>query len=246
MQAEPQLPRDLAPHGVLRAAINLGNTVLAQRPDPGSDPTGVSVDLARALAVRLDVPVQFVVYDAAGKVFDGLANDDWDIAFLAIDSSRAEQITFSPPYLEIEGAFMARVDGPFQRCADVDRKGVKIAVGKGSAYDLFLSRSLVSAELERFPTSRESFSQFVAQELDVLAGVREVVKGFAASSPQLRVFPESFMTIRQAICLPKHRSTGERFVANFVEEMKAEGIVAASLERSGQTAATVAPPASEF
>jgi polar amino acid transport system substrate-binding protein len=246
MQADARLRHELAPQGVMRAAINLGNTVLAQRQSPGCEPTGVSVDLARALAARLAVPIQLVTYDAAGKVFDGLGRDEWDLSFLAVDSERAEQVTFSPPYLEIEGAYMARLDGPYKASADVDRTGVKVAVGNGSAYELFLSRTLQHAELLRFPTAKESFAQFIAQKLDVMAGVREVIKGFAASSSQLHVLPDSFMVIRQAMCLPKHRSTGAKFVAHFVEEMKAGGYVTASLERSGQRSATVAPPASEI
>jgi polar amino acid transport system substrate-binding protein len=243
-----QLARgQLAPGGVLRAAINLGNTVLAQRgADNGElsgELSGVSVDLARELAARLGVEVQFVTFDAAGKVFEALASNAWDVAFLAIDPTRGEQIAFTPPYVLIEGAYMVREASPLRRSEQVDRSGVRITVGAGSAYDLYLTRTLKEVQIERYATAAEAFEVFVTQGFDAAAGVRQVVSRYASTHEGLRVLDDSFMTIRQAMGVPKERADAASALAVFIEDMKANGSVADSLARSGQTAAAVAPPA---
>jgi polar amino acid transport system substrate-binding protein len=245
MAVDAQVLRELAPHGVLRAAINLGNTVLAQRSTTGGKLTGISVDLARELARTLKVPVELVTFDAAGKVFDALANDGWDVAFLAVDTARAKDIAFTPPYVLIEGAFVVRADASFETSADVDQLGVRIAVGKGSAYELYLTRSLKMARLERLATAKEAFALFIDQGLEAAAGVRQVVATFASTRDDLRVLDDSFMTIQQAMGVPKERTAAAAFLTRFIEQMKAQGRIAESLERSRQTAAKVAPAAAD-
>jgi polar amino acid transport system substrate-binding protein len=235
---------ELAPRGVLRAALNLGNTVLVQRAAESGDVQGVSVDLARELARRLGVPVEFFIFDAAGKVFEALASDAWDLAFLAIDPARAREIEFTAPYLLIEGAYVVRDGAPYKTSAEVDRPGVHVAVGKGSAYALYLGRNLQHAQLDLQPTGAEAFATFMDHGLEAAAGVRQVASAFAAKHAGLRVLDDSFMTIRQALGVPKARAAAIPFLAAFVEEMKSRGAIAESLLRSGQSGATVAPPAS--
>ncbi|WP_168791119.1 ABC transporter substrate-binding protein [Paraburkholderia aromaticivorans] len=244
LQQALQLAREqLAPGGVLRAAINLGNTVLAQRHADNGELSGVSVDLARELAARLGVEVRFVTFDAAGKVFEALASHAWDVAFLAIDPTRGEQIAFTPPYVLIEGGYMVRKESPLRRSEQVDRSGVRITVGAGSAYDLYLTRTLQEAQIERYATAAEAFASFMTQGFDAAAGVRQVVSRYASTHEGLRVLDDSFMTIRQAMGVPKDRTEAASALAVFIEDMKANGSVADSLARSGQTAAAVAPPA---
>lgn len=226
---------------MLRAAINLGNSVLAQRTAATGELQGVSVDLTRELGQRLGVPVEFVTFAAAGKVFDALASGGWDIAFLAADPARGQEIAFTAPYVVIEGAYMVRTKSAFAAPADVDRGDVRIAVGKGAAYELFLTRTLQHAQLVRAPTADAAFELFMNDGLDVAAGVKQVVLQYAQSRGGLRVMDKSFMAIEQAIGIPKARAAGIGYLAAFVEEMKRSGFVASSLQRSGQTAATVAP-----
>ena len=133
---------ELAPSGKLRAAINFGNPVLAQKDPATGEPSGVSVDLARELGRRLGVPVELVTFDAAGKVFDALKTGAWDVAFLAIDPARASEIAFTAPYVVIEGTYLVPADSPLRTIGDVDREGVRVAVGNKSAYDLYLTRTL--------------------------------------------------------------------------------------------------------
>ena len=239
----PGARSELAPTGKLRAAINFGNPVLAQKDPASGEPRGVSADLARELARRLDLPVEFVTYDAAGQVFDALKTGAWDIAFLAIDPARATEIAFTAPYVVIEGTYLVPADSPLRSIQDVDRDGVRVAVGNKSAYDLYLTRTLKRAQLVRVPTSPEAIDVFLKDKLEAAAGVKQPLRQFAKTHPNVRVMDGRFMAIEQALGTPKGREAGARFLREFVEEMKASGFVARGLEKSGQGDATVAPRA---
>jgi len=242
----PQVPAaarsELAPTGTLRAAINFGNPILAGKDPATGEPRGVSVDLSRELARRLAVPVQFVLYDAAGKVVEELKSGAWDVAYVAIDPARAVDISYSGPYVVIEGAYLVRQDSPIRANAEVDREGVRVAVGAGSAYDLFLSRNLKHAKLVRSPTSPAVVDLFVAQKLEVAAGVKQQLEADARRTPGLRLLEGRFMVINQAMGTPRARgNAGARYLREFVEEMKASGFVADALQRHRIEGAAVGP-----
>jgi polar amino acid transport system substrate-binding protein len=235
---------DLAPGGKLRAAINFGNSVLAQKDPAGGEPRGVSADLARELAKRLGVPIEFVTYEAAGKVFDAVKTGAWDIAFVAIEPVRAAEIEFSAAYVIIEGTYMVPKDSPLKTIADVDRPGVRIAVGLKSAYDLYLTRTIKNATIVRATAGggRAMIDLFNNDKLEAAAGVRQPLVAYAKDHPEVRVMDGHFMEIQQAMGTPKGRTAGAAYLRAFVEDVKASGFVADALKRSGQQA-TVAPPA---
>ncbi|WP_339433894.1 transporter substrate-binding domain-containing protein [Pseudomonas sp. EA_65y_Pfl2_P78] len=232
--------QDLAPEGVLRAAINFGNPVLAQQGTDGS-PQGVSVALAKALAKELNVRLEMITFDAAGKVFAALEEGVWNVAFLAIEPVREEQIAFSEPYVIIEGTYLVAADSSYQHVQDLDQSGLKIAVGKGAAYDLFLSRTLKHAQLERAATSAGAVDLYIEQSLDAAAGVRQPLEKVAADDSSYRVLDGAFTSIQQAMAVPRAREAGAAYVSAFVERKKAEGFVRAVLNDNGQTDVTVAP-----
>ncbi len=238
--APPEAVAQLAPMGSVRAAINYGNPLLARR-DADGTPRGVSVDLARALAQRLGVPLEFVIYTAAGKVVEGIASGAWDVAFYAIDPVRAADTDFSAPYLIIEGAYLVPQGSPIRRNEDVDRPGVRVAAAKGSAYDLYLSRALKQATLVHAPTSQQVTETLLAQRLDVAAGVRQQMQADAARVPGLRLLDGRFMEIRQAMAVPKGRPAGTAYVAEFVAQMKSSGFIAEALRRHGVEGVALAP-----
>ncbi len=217
--------------------------MLAQRDPAGGPARGVSGELARALAERLGVPIQYVGYDAAGKVTDAAKDDVWDVCFLAIDPVRGEGIAFTAAYVIIEGAYLVPQASPLKAVDDVDRSGVRVAVGKGSAYDLYLTRALKQATLVRATSSPAALDQFLTEKLEVAAGVKQPIVAFAAAHPETRVIPGRFMVIEQAMGTPKQRVAGVRYLKRFVEDMKASGMVARSLQASNQPDAAVAPAA---
>jgi polar amino acid transport system substrate-binding protein len=229
---------DLAPSGVLRAAINLGNPVLAQ--GTAAAPAGVTVDIARELGARLAVPVDLVCFDAARKSFEAMVQGDADICFLAIEPARAAEVAFTAPYVVIEGVFVVPADSGITTLAGVDRENVRIGVSKGSAYDLFLSRTLRQATVVR---AEDGIGVFRRQGLDAGAGIRQSVSDFVARNPGFRMIDERFMQIRQALGTTRTRAPGTvRFLAAAIEELKASGFIRDALRRSGQDSAIVAPP----
>ncbi|GIH14223.1 transporter substrate-binding domain-containing protein [Rugosimonospora africana] len=238
MEIATAVAEDLAPTGALRASINLGNPVLAQgTPDA---PSGVTVDLARQIGARLGVPVEFLCFDAARKSYEAMATGRADICFLAIEPAREAEVAFTAPYVVIEGVFAVPEDSDLTGVADVDRPGVRIGVKRGSAYDLFLSRTLAHATVVR---GDEGVDVFRAEGLEAAAGIRQPMTAFVAAHPGVRLIPERFMQIQQAVGTTRSRRPETvAFLADLIEELKAGGFVAESLRRSNQPDATVAPP----
>jgi polar amino acid transport system substrate-binding protein len=222
----PDAFKELAPTGKLRAAINFGNGVLS-----------------RELAKRLNVPLEFVTFEAAGKAFEAAKDNKVDVLFVAIEPVRAADVEFSPPYVLIEGTYMVLRESPLKEIADVDRAGVRIAIGRGSAYDLYLTRTLKNATLVRAATGGccAMIDQFRAEKLEAVAGVRQPLVEYAKSHPDVRVMDGRFQEIRQAMGTPKGRLAAAAYLGIFVEEMKASGFVADALKRSNQPDAQVAP-----
>ncbi|WP_459615822.1 transporter substrate-binding domain-containing protein [Bordetella sp. 2513F-2] len=239
---DPVIEQAFAAGGAVRAAINLGNPILAGRDPASGEAAGVSVDLARAFADSLGVPLDLVVFDAAGKSVEAVTQGRADIGFFAVDPVRGAGISFMAPYVLIEGAYLVRRDSPLQRNDEVDRPGTRVAVGKGSAYDLHLTRELKHAQILRAPASPAVVAAFLEQGLEVAAGVRQQLEADARRQPGLRLLPGRFMVVQQAMGCPKSfPPAAVRFLADFVERMKAEGFVAQALARHGIQGASVAP-----
>ena len=230
-----------APSGTLRASINLGNPVLAALDPATGQPIGVSVDLATEFAKRLGVPLQLVAVNSAGASVENVEQGKADIGFFAVDPKRGQEIAFTKPYVLIEGFYLVRDGSPIATNEQVDQTGVTVAVGKGSAYDLFLTRELHHATLVRIPTSPAVVQGFLDQHLDVAAGVKQQLEKDAAGKNGLRILDQRFMVIRQAMGVPKAKGVdAAAYLSKFVEEMKASGFVAASLARHQIAGAVVA------
>lgn len=231
------IAEDLAPEGTLRASINLGNPILAQ--GTATAPSGVTVDIAREVGARLDVPVEFLCFDAARKSLEAMATGKADLCFLAIEPVREAEVAFTAPYVVIEGVYAVPSDSGFATVADVDSPGVRIGVNQGSAYDLFLTRTLEHATLVR---GDAGVDELRAQGLQVVAGIRQPIQGYVATHPDLRLIDEGFMQIRQAVGTARtRRPETVRYLRDLVEELKASGFVADALRRANQPDSVVAP-----
>jgi polar amino acid transport system substrate-binding protein len=230
----------VAPEGILRTAINLGNAVLAGR-DTSGKPIGVTVDLACELGRQLGVPVALQPYEKAISSVEAVSDGAADIGFFAIDPKRGESILFSPAYVLIEGCYAVREESSLQSIHEVDRKGHRIVVGQGSAYDLHLTRAIREATLVRVATSQAVVDNFLTIGADIAAGVREQLQLDLARVRGLRLITEPFMVIEQAMGCPKGRgSDAHAALSRFVEWAKASGFVQQALLRHGQTGARVA------
>ena len=240
-QTGESMMKVFAPSGTLRASINLGNPVLASIDPATGKPVGVSVDLASALAGRLGVPLQLVAVGSAGASVDNVNQNKADIGFFAVDPKRGQEISFTRPYVLIEGFYLVRDTSPISSNDQVDQAGVTIAVGKDSAYDLFLTRELHHAKIVQIPTSPAVVQGFLDQHLDVAAGVKQQLEADAAKVGGLRMLDQRFMLIRQAMGVPKSKGDeAAAYLSKFVEDMKVSGFVAASLARHGIAGAALA------
>ena len=240
-QTSESIVKVFAPGGELRASINLGNPVLASIDPATGNAVGVSVDLATELARRLGVPLQLVVVKSAGASVDNVNQDKADVGFFAVDPKRGQEISFTKPYVLIEGFYLVRDASPITSNNQVDQPGVTVAVGKDSAYDLFLTRELHRAKIVRIPTSPAVVQDFLNQHLDVAAGVRQQLESDAAKAGGLRLLDQRFMVIRQAMGVPKAKGDeAAAYLSTFVDDMKASGFVAASLAHHQIAGAVVA------
>ncbi|MFJ9977467.1 transporter substrate-binding domain-containing protein [Streptomyces cyaneofuscatus] len=243
-QIAPALVPAFAPDGTLRASINLGNPILAQRGPEGGEPVGVSVDLAYAFGQRLGVPVELVVFEKAAASVEAVKAEKADLGFFAVDPARSEGLLFTAPYVLIEGSYLVRESSALAGNGEVDVEGTRISVGSGSAYDLFLTRAIEAAEIVRLQGAPAALAALREGEVEVAAGIRQLLEGEARRAPGVRVLPGRFMVIQQAMGIPAARGTAaQEALASFVEEMKASGFVADALERHGIEGALVAPAA---
>jgi len=240
----PSLVAVFAPTGVLRASINLGNPILAGCDPSSGAPTGVSVDLARAFAQRLGVDVELKVFEKAAASVEAVRGEEADIGFFAIDPARSEGLRFTAPYVLIEGSYLVPAGSALKVNEEVDVGGNRVAVGSGSAYDLFLTRELKAAQIERVAGAKGVMQALRAGQVQVAAGIRQVLEAEAAADAGLRMLPGGFMVIQQAMGTPASRGAqAGAALATFVEEMKAGGFVAEALARHKVHGASVAPAA---
>jgi len=226
----------------VRVAINYGNAVLAQRNSETGKLTGVSVDIAEELGRRLGLPLALIPFDAAGKVSAAATKDIWDVAFLARDPERAHAISFTAAYVVISGNYVVRKDSPLSAPDQVDHEAVRIAVSAQSIYDLFLTRTLKHAKILRAGSPPEAAALFRSEHLEVVAGVKSAMLQLTVGDPTLRMIPEAFMAINQAMGTPAGRTAGAAYLNTFVEDIKSSGFVSQVLARNGQIDASVAPP----
>ena len=243
-EVPPLAKFDLAPSGTLRAGINFGNVLLTGKDPKSGEPRGVAVDLARELGRRLGVPVEIVPFDSAGAMADAVKTGKWDVAFLAAEPQRANEIAFTAAYAEIEATYLVPAGSALRSIADVDRPGVRIAVASQSAYDLYLSRTLKNANLVRVP-GVNAYETFLSQKLDALAGLRPLLLTDSEKLPGSRVLEGRFSTVQQAIGTQKAREAAAKYLRDFAEDVKASGFVARSIDKHAVRGLAVAPAAAK-
>ena len=237
----PDTQRDIAPTGKLRVGLNYGNFLLVLKDKPDGTPQGIAPDLARELAKRLEMAIEFVKFDAAGKLADGVKSGAWDVAFLGNEPQRAAEIAFSPAYLEIPVTYLVPAGSPIKTLAEVDRKGVRIAVADKSAYHLFMMRELKSAELVSADGIEGSYKLFIDSKLDALAGLKPRLLTDQQKIPGSRILEGQLTAVQQSIGAPKGREAAARYLKEFAADVKKSGFVAGLIERHKVPGVSVAP-----
>ncbi len=224
---------ELAPSGTLRAGINMANGLLVTGSTAAGEPSGVAPDMAREIARRLDVAIAYVPFASPSEVANAAGSDAWDIALIAAEPARAESIAFSAAYVEIEATYLVPESASLRIAEDVDRPGRRIAVSAGTAYDLYLTRSLKHAELQRTDSQAGAVALFVAGKLDALAGLRPALNRQVEELPGTRILDGRFTAVQQAIGTKPGNLAAAAFLQEFVAEAKASGLVARLIERHG-------------
>jgi polar amino acid transport system substrate-binding protein len=240
----PQAIAELAPRGVLRAAINMGNFLLVTGRTPSGDPSGVSPDMAAAVAARLGVPVTFVPYARPGEIADDAEKDAWDIGNIGAEPQRAAVVNFTAAYCEIEATYLVPAGSPIRGVDEIDQPGRRVAVTARSAYGLWLENNYKRGELLQFASADEAIKAFADHKLDAYAGLRPGLIDVAAKLPGSRILDGQFTAVQQAVGTPKKNAAGFAFLKDFVEEAKRNGLVASLIARHGvEGRLSVAPPA---
>lgn len=232
---------ELAPTGVLRAGINLSNFLLVTGRGPRGEPEGVAPDLARGIAQRLGVSVSYVPFAGPGDLADAAEQNVWDVALIGFEPSRAETITFSPAYVEIEATYLVPHGSSLKTIADVDAPGIRIAVNARSAYDLWLTRHIVHAKLARADGLDAAFRLFRDEGLEALAGLRPGLMANVEALPGARILEGKFTAVQQAVGTARSNAAGATFLRDFVEDAKSSGLIQNLIDRHRVRGLSVAP-----
>jgi polar amino acid transport system substrate-binding protein len=226
-----QIVAELAPTGVLRAAINMGNFLLVTGKTASGDPSGVAPDMAAEIAKQLGVPVRYVPYERPSTLADAAGTNAWDIGLIGAEPQRAAKIAFTDAYCEIEATYLVHPNSPFNSVADVDKPGVRISVRRGAAYCLWLERNIKQATVMSFEAADAPLNQFIAEKLDALAALKPGLLDDIKKVPGGKILPGHFMTVQQAIGTGKPNTAGAKFLQEFVTGAKKSGLVARLIEK---------------
>ncbi|HZN26296.1 MAG TPA: ABC transporter substrate-binding protein [Burkholderiales bacterium] len=234
----------LAPTGKLRVGVNMSNFLLTRTDAATQQPAGVAVDLGRELGRRLGVPVEIIPYPNPGALADAAKSGVWDVGFLGAEPQRANEIDFTAAYVEIEATYLVPAGSPLKSIGDVDREGIRISVPTKSAYELYLTRTLKHAQLVHEKGADNAFRRFVDDKLDALAGLKPRLVTDCDNLKGSRILDGRFTAVQQAAGTPKGRDVGAQYLREFVEDIKASGLVARTIDANGVRGLTVAAKAS--
>ena len=237
------LRSEFAPTGTLRVGLNMSNFLLTRTDAASGKPLGVAHDLGTELARRLGLPVEFVPHPNPGALADAANKNVWDVGFLGAEPARANEIDFTPAYVEIDSTYLVPPGSPLKTVDDVDRKGIRIIVPNKAAYELYLTRTIKNAELVREPGGDACFKRFIDEKFDALAGLRPRLVSDQAKLPGSRVLEGRFTAVQQAAGVPKGRASAAKYLSTFIEDVKASGLVAKAIKDNNVVGLTIAAKA---
>ena len=231
----------LAPTGTLRAGVYTGNFLLITGKTPEGDPDGVSPDLCRAIAHQLGVPLQLIPFKSQDALVDAVGSNNCDIGFVGADPDRAEKVTFTPAYVEIQATYIVPEASAIKHASEVDRAGVRIAVPARSAYGLWLNRNIKYAKLLEAEGFDATIELFTKDKLEALAGLRVGLEVDIKRIPGTRIVEGEFTMVQQGACARKGDQVANQFMFEFIETAKASGLVAQLIQKHRVHGLLVAP-----
>ncbi len=233
---------DLAPTGTLRAVFLASNPVQARIDPADGTPRGPAADITRALAERRKLAYRIAGIASVRAAMDALQAGEADIAFLAYEPERAREVDFSQTYVLAHNTYMVLAASPLTASAEVDRAGIRIGVGERDAADLYLSRT-AKATLRRNAagTIAQGIAWLKAGEIEAYAANRQRLVAAAAQDPALRVLGDNFYSVQQAIAVARGNAARVAILDRTIDELRAGGVLKASLARAGLAGVDVAP-----
>jgi polar amino acid transport system substrate-binding protein len=234
---------DLVRNGKLRVGLGLANRGSAIEDPATGELLGVAADLARALAARIGVKLQPVEYPRPGAVLDGAPNNAWDVAFLVIDPARRAVADFSAPYMQSDFTFLVPDGSSISKVTDADQPGIRIAVPRGDAVDLVLSRTLKHAQLERVVNQTAGVELLLTGKTNAYAAPRLVLLALSSELPGTHVIGDGFANVSFAGFVPKGNIARLAYVSEFLEQAKSSGLIKKFIDQNDLRGLKVAPPA---
>jgi polar amino acid transport system substrate-binding protein len=236
--------RSVAPTGALRVAIAVGpaaSTFWATRDPQSGEPRGVTVELGKAAAEKLHVPLQLVAYKNSGEISAAASKDGWDITFMPADAEREKYVDQGPSYVVYESSYLVRAGAGIKDMADVDRAGIHVGAIEGTATSRTVAKALKNASLTTFPKPEAAAELMAAGKLDALAMGRDALADLAKTLPASRVLDGAVQSTGVVVAVPKDRAATRDWAAHFVEAAKADGTVRRAFDSAGFATTEVAP-----
>jgi polar amino acid transport system substrate-binding protein len=236
--------RDIAPTGALRVAVAVGpaaSTFWATRDPNSGKARGVTVELAKAAAERLHVPLQLVEYQNSGEIAAAASKDGWDISFMPADAEREKFVDQGPSYVVYESSYLVRAGSDILDMAEVDRAGIRVGVIEGTATSRTVAKAIKSALLTAFAKPEAAAELMSAGKLDALAMGRDALIDLAKTLPGSRLLDGAVQSTGVVVAVPKNRTATRDWAARFVEAAKADGTVRRAFDSAGFATTAVAP-----
>lgn len=233
---------DIAPGGTLRAAYLGTNPAQAMRDPATGEVRGPAYDLARELARRNNVPLEFKPIAGPPAVIEAVKNAEADIGFVAYEATRLGTVDFSQTYMLVRQSFLVLDGSPIRAIADVDRAGQKIAGTVNDSITLCMKRILKQAtvvELANDPA--ELGKALTARTIDALGGNRQRLTTLSTATPGTRLLPDDLFNVPQNIVVPKDRPAALAAVNALIDEVRASGVLQSAIARGGAIGVAVAP-----
>jgi len=230
----------LAPTGKLRVALQLGSPHNVIRDSASGEMKGVGYDLGKALAGRIGVPFEPVMYPSVGALLDAGKSGAWDVAFVGFSPARAKEWDFAPLHMEVEFGYLVPAGSSIATLADVDRPGIHVAVQEKSQPDVFLSRTLKVAAPVRASSLAGTLELLKSGNADAIFSIKPSLFEASSRMPGSRVLDGRPGIDPHAMVMPKGRDGGLAYARRFIERAKAQGLVKAAIDRAGMRGAVVA------